>query len=167
MSGLADAGKIRLTRDPGGWRDRLRAYSVVVDSEAAGELRRGQTIELPVAPGGHSVQIAIDWGRSPPLDVDVDPGEIVDLRCAPNTGQATLVGITTGRGEYVRLWRDGDRVEERPRVPWFRFVTLAVLLAALGIAIASGSVVDAAIIGTLALLSAAILGARLYARMRR
>jgi hypothetical protein len=162
------ASTIRLTREPGGRRDRLRAYSVVVDSQAAGKLRRGQTLELPVAPGSHSVQIAIDWGRSPAIDVDVARGGTVDLRCAPNTAQPMLLGATIGRGEYVRLWRgDAPVGEERPRVPWFRFVTLGILLAALGIAIASGSVADAAIICVLALLSASILGVRLYVRMRR
>lgn len=165
--GSPDLGTIRVTREPGVWRDRLRAYSVVVDSQAAGKVRRGQTLELPVAPGAHSVQIAIDWARSPALDVEVAPGQTVDLRCAPNTAQPALIGITTGRGAYVRLWRDGDGVEERPPIPWLRFVTLGVLLAALGIAIAAGAVVDAAIVAVLALISASILGARLYARMRR
>jgi hypothetical protein len=161
------ASTIRVTREPRGWQDRLRAYSVVVDSQAVGKIRRGQTLELPVAPGAHSVQIAIDWGRSPALDLDVARGETVDLRCAPNTAQPALRGMTTGRGEYVRLWRDGDRVEERPPVPWLRFVALVVLLAALGIAIAAGRIVDAAILGALALISASIVGAWLYARMRR
>ena len=154
-----DACTIRLTREPRGWRaDRLRAYSVVVDSQAVGKIRRGQTLELPVAPGAHSVQIAIDWARSPALEVDVDlvPGETVDLRCTPNAARPVLVGI-----------RDGDQVKERPGVPWLRFVTLGLLLAALGIAIANGSVVDAAIIAALALLSASIIGAWLYARVRR
>ena len=158
---------IRVTREPRGWRDRLRAYSVVVDSQEAGKLRRGQTLELPVAPGAHSVQIAIDWARSPAVDVDLFPGETVDLRCAPNTAQPALVGITTGRGKYVRLWRNADRVEERLPVPWLRFVTLGLLLAALGIAIAADAVVDAAIVGALALISASIIGAWLYARMRQ
>ena len=158
---------IRVTREPRGRRDRLRAYSVVVDSQAAGKLRRGQTLELPVAPGAHSVQIAIDWARSPAVDVDLAPGETVDLRCAPNTAQPALVGITTGRGKYVRLWRNADRVEERLPVPWLRFVTLGLLLAALGIAIAADAVVDAAIVGALALISASIIGAWLYARMRQ
>ena len=158
---------IRVTREPRGRRDRLRAYSVVVDSQAAGKLRRGQTLELPVAPGAHSVQIAIDWARSPAVDVDLFPGETVDLRCAPNTAQPALVGITTGRGKYVRLWRNADRVEERLPVPWLRFVTLGLLLAALGIAIAADAVVDAAIVGALALISASIIGAWLYARMRQ
>ncbi|HYZ79579.1 MAG TPA: hypothetical protein VE596_19630 [Gaiellaceae bacterium] len=162
-----DAGTIRLTRESRGWRDRLRAYSVVVDSEVVGKIRRGETIELSVAPGAHSVQVAIDWARSPAIDIDFAPGETVDLRCAPNTAQPALIGVTAGRGEYVRLWRDGDRVEERPRVPWLRFVTLAVLLAALAIASAAGRVVDAAIIGVLTLLSASVLAAWAYARMRR
>jgi hypothetical protein len=144
---------------------------VLVDSKGAGKVSPGETLELPVAPGEHSVQIAIDWARSPTLSVDVGPGETVYLRCAPNTGQSPLVGATVGRGKYVSLWRADSTGEGWSEtllsVPWGRFVMLALLLTAAGIALASGREFEAVIAGVFALLPAIVIVAWLYARIRR
>ena len=118
------------------------------------------------------MQIAIDWARSPALDVDVAPGETVRLRCAPNTAQPGLYGATLGRAKYVRLWGaetadDSDRVEERLPVPWLRFLTLGLLLAALGFAIAYGRTAEAVVIALLSFVPAAVIVAWAYARRRR
>jgi hypothetical protein len=116
------------------------------------------------------VQIAIDWARSPALGVDVAPGETVHLRCAPNTAQLGLYGATFGRKKYVRLWRaegETDLAEERLPVPWLRFVTLGLLLAALWWAISSGHTVDAAAVALLALVPASVIAAWAVARRRR
>jgi hypothetical protein len=133
--GSESAAILRVKRERRGRRDRLRSYSVVVDSEVAAKIRPGQTVELPVAQGAHSVQIAIDWARSPELGVEVAPGETVELRCAPNIAQSPLVGITVGRARYVSLWRAdmGDRAqrEELLPVPSGRLVILGLLRAAL------------------------------------
>jgi hypothetical protein len=166
----ASVGTIRLMREPRGRRDRLRAYSIVVDSHVVGTIRPAQTLDLPVARGTHSVQIAIDWARSPAIGVDVASGETVHLRCAPNTAQLGLYGATFGRKKYVRLWRaegETDPAEERLPVPWLRFVMLAVLLAALGFAIAYGRTVDAAAVALLALVPASVIAAWAVARRRR
>jgi hypothetical protein len=168
----ASAGTIRLTREPRGRRDRLRAYSIVVDSHVVGTIRAAQTLDLPVARGAHSVQIAIDWARSPAISVDVAPRKTVHLRCAPNTAQSALIGITVGRRKYIRLWQaetsdERDQAEERLPVPWFRFMMLGLLLAALGIALAYGRIADAVIIAMLALVPASVIGAWTYARTRR
>ena len=155
---------------PRGRRDRLRSYSILLDSKPVGKLVPAQTIELPVSEGPHSVQIAIDWARSPALSVDVAPGETVHLRCAPNTAQFGLYGATLGRKKYVRLWRaegETDPAEERLPVPWLRFLTLGLLLAALGWAIASGHDVDAVAVALLALVPASVIVAWAYARRRR
>jgi hypothetical protein len=166
------AGTIRVTREPRGRRDRLRSYSIVVDSQVAGTIGPAQTLDVPVAEGAHSVQIAIDWARSPVIGVDVASGETVPLRCAPNTAQPALVGITVGRARYVRLWHaetsdEGDRLEERLPVPWLRLVVLALLLAALGVSVAYGRIAEAAIIGLLALVPGSVIAAWAYARTRR
>jgi hypothetical protein len=117
------------------------------------------------------VRIAIAWARSLSLSLEIASGETVHLRCAPNTAQPILAGITFGRGKYVRLWRpeasdEADRVEESLPVPRLRFLTLALLLAALGIAVANGRVVEAALIGLLALAQVALIGAQAIARRR-
>ena len=113
---------------------------MLVDSEERGSVRPGETLELTVPAGRHSVQMAIDWARSPSLDFDVAPGETVSLRCAPNTAQPGLVGATVGRGKYVSLWRtDGSEPEPGEDVMGFpraRFALLAALLAGAGLAFA-------------------------------
>jgi hypothetical protein len=70
------------------------------------------------------------------------------------------------------LWRadssdERDRLEELLPVPWLQFVTLGLLLAALGIAVAYGRTAEAVIIAVLALLPALVIGAWLYAMTRR
>ena len=117
------------------------------------------------------MQIAIDWARSPTITVYVASGETVQLRCAPNTAQPGLYGATLGRAKYVRLWRaetadESDQVEERLPVPWLRFVTLVLLLAALGFAIAYGRTAEAVIIALLTLVPAAVIVAWAVARLR-
>jgi hypothetical protein len=160
-----------VTREPAGRRDRLRAYTILVDAQAAGRVRAGQSIDIPTAPGDHVVQIAIDWARSPRVEVSVEQGQVVRLRCAPNTAQPVLIGATVGRGEWVRLWKGetGDAISgptELP-VPWLRLLTLALLLAALAISIAAGRAGDAAAVGLLAIVPASLTVAWLYARSRR
>jgi hypothetical protein len=117
------------------------------------------------------VQIAIDWARSPALTVDVAPGETVRLRCAPNTAQPGLIGATVGRAKYVRLWRAGpddpEPAEERVPVPWLRFVTLFLLIAVFGIALAAGRTADAVVVALLTLVPGFVIGAWALARRRR
>jgi hypothetical protein len=160
-----------VTRESRGRRDRLRAYSILVDSHEVAKIRPAESLDLPVAGGVHSVQIAIDWARSPALSVEVAPGAAVHLRCAPNTAQPALLGITLGRGKYVRLWRDetsreADRRGQRPPVPWVRLVFLGLLLAALAIAVAAGRFTEAVIIGLLALVPASVIVAWVFVRTR-
>jgi hypothetical protein len=56
---------------PGGWRDRVRRYQVIIDGERVAMIKRGQRIDLPVTPGRHVIFLQIEWARSPQLDVDV------------------------------------------------------------------------------------------------
>jgi hypothetical protein len=97
-------GTLSITRESGGWRDRFRSYDVLVDGEKAATVGRGQTVVVPVKPGAHSVQLAIDWGRSAAVEVAVEEGVTVELRCAPNTSQSSRKSITSGAAEYAHLW---------------------------------------------------------------
>ena len=50
---------IRVIRDSA-YRDIFRAYAVVLDGKRTCELRRGQTRELSLSPGPHSISARID-----------------------------------------------------------------------------------------------------------
>jgi hypothetical protein len=97
-------GRIELRRETGHYRDRLRAYKVLVDGEPAGAIKAGETLTLPAAPGRHAVQLRISWCRSPELEVDVPAGGAVALRCRPGGSAANaLYDITLGRSSYIAL----------------------------------------------------------------
>jgi hypothetical protein len=172
MSAAEDT--IRLTREERGRRDRRRAYQVRLDGSVAAKIRRAETVEMKVPAGTHTVQIAIDWTRSPTRRVEINPGQTVELRCAPNTAIAPLSAITYRRTHYVSLWQPGhtDDVDGAPplrqqrRTPWLQFVNLVVLLTGLAVSVAEGRTGDAAIIGLLALLPACVIGLWTYDKRR-
>ena len=86
-----------MVRDRRGWRDRARSYGVVIDGEQAAKIKRGQRIELPVTSGRHEIFMRINWGTSHRIELDVLPGESIQLFCA--TG-----GRQLGEG-YIDLTR--------------------------------------------------------------
>ena len=71
--------ELRITRNRG-WADRLRAYTVWVDSVKIGDIRAGQSKSFDVAPGEHHVQLRISWCGSQTLTV-VAGKEPVQLAC--------------------------------------------------------------------------------------
>lgn len=96
-------GVIALSRVPGGWRDRLRRYQVIIDGEPVASIKRGERLDLDVTAGQHTVFLRISWARSPRLEVDVAPGEVVSLECAP--GNVPPFG--PGADAYIVLRRTG------------------------------------------------------------
>jgi hypothetical protein len=67
------------------------------------EVPRGQG-GMPMPGGGFAVvmsDLQIDWARSPQLDVDVPPGEVISLECAP--GNVRPFG--PGAADYIALRR--------------------------------------------------------------
>jgi len=81
MSTTAGEAVIALTRDRGGWRDMARSYQVLIDRDKVGQVQRGQRLEFPVAPGRHEIFLKIDWCTSPVVEVDAQPGEVIELSC--------------------------------------------------------------------------------------
>ncbi len=95
---------IRVEREAGGYTDRLRAYTVLVDGAEVGKVKRGESVETPVAAGAHLVQMKVDWTRSIPVKVEVADGEQARLSCAPNANPLTILwNITFGRHRYIDL----------------------------------------------------------------
>jgi len=101
MSAVPAGGAITLSRTVSGWRDRLRRYQVIIDGERVATIKRGECLNLPVTPGRHTVHLQISWARSRQLGLDVSPGEVVALECAP--GHAPPFG--PGAENYIELRR--------------------------------------------------------------
>ncbi len=66
------------------WHDRIRIYKVVVDGRTMARIGNGGTAIVKVEPGNHTVYMAIDWGRSKPLDVTVGSEQVIQLEYGPN-----------------------------------------------------------------------------------
>ncbi len=97
---------IEVARTKAWWRDRFRAYEVLVDGEVAGALKRGEKVAISVEPGWHEVLARIDWCGSPPVALDLAPGQTARLECAPNAHLLLLLlYLTIWRNRYVSLRR--------------------------------------------------------------
>jgi hypothetical protein len=93
---------LRITRPGGGFRDALRAYRVIVDDEEVGKVRRGQTIEIPTAPGSHRVRAALGYivggdVGSETFEIVVADDEVADLSVRPIGSPVYKPGDIGGR----------------------------------------------------------------------
>lgn len=86
------------------WRDRSRNYRIFVDGTEAAKVANGKEVGIPVLPGEHVVVLKIDWCKSNPIQVEVQPGKVNTLECGPNgTPLLALLFITLLRNRYLWL----------------------------------------------------------------
>ena len=72
---------LKVTHKSVGAEVRRGAYDVVVDGERVGSVDMNDTIELPVQPGPHTVQVRNGRKTSDAESFDAAEGEIVSFRC--------------------------------------------------------------------------------------
>jgi hypothetical protein len=104
---LADSNaRIVLTRERGGWRDRFRGYAVMIDEKEVGKVRRGERHEFAVTPGHHRIFLKVDWCKSPTLEVDAEPHDVIQMSCAPGGSALAGPGAVVGNiDSYISLTR--------------------------------------------------------------
>ena len=78
--GAPGGSAISLSRARGGWRDRLRRYRVMIDGEQVAMIKHGEHLNLPVAPGQHTVYLQISWARAELARIE----PLIAPRNAPN-----------------------------------------------------------------------------------
>ena len=74
---------IHVERVRGGRPDRFRAYKVIIDNIEVGKIRRGESRRFEVDAGLHRIRLAVDWCRSRPIDLELEPKQDARLRCWP------------------------------------------------------------------------------------
>jgi hypothetical protein len=77
------AGRITIERTSRGWLGSARAYRVLLDGNRVARVRYGESVTVAAAPGRHDLQLALDWARSPKLELDVVEGKELRIRCGP------------------------------------------------------------------------------------
>lgn len=94
-----------------GWRDRARAYKVLVDGRESGEVKNGETLDVAADSGEHVVQLKLDWTRSPKVSVSVSDGGITALgaKARPMEGSLTMLRQALFHAEeYILLWAEPE-----------------------------------------------------------
>jgi hypothetical protein len=81
---VTELGGIEIVRKRAPWRDRGRAYKIILDGSKVGKIRNGQTINLPVSPGRHGLRLKVDWVGSDVLTFYAGGDEVVRFECEPN-----------------------------------------------------------------------------------
>jgi hypothetical protein len=72
---------LQLTHKAIGAEVRRDPYDVVVDGEPSGSVKMNDTIEIPVEPGRHTLQVRDGRKSSNTASFDAAEGEIVAFRC--------------------------------------------------------------------------------------
>ena len=72
---------LKLTHKAIGAEARRGAYDVVLDGQQAGSVEMNSTIEIPVEPGRHTLQVRNGRNSSGTQAFDAAEGEIVAFRC--------------------------------------------------------------------------------------
>src|ERR1700694_2913274 len=72
---------LKLTPQPIGVEVRRGTYDAVVDGKHAGTLELNETIDIPVEPGRHTLQVRSGRNSSRSKTFDVAEGEIASFRC--------------------------------------------------------------------------------------
>ena len=81
VTGAQMAATLKLTHKAIGAEVRRGAYDVFVDRRSAGSLKMNETVEIPVDPGHHTVQIRSGRDSSHTKTFDAAEGETVAFRC--------------------------------------------------------------------------------------
>ncbi|MBV9413867.1 MAG: hypothetical protein JO363_02720 [Solirubrobacterales bacterium] len=76
------AATLRLTHKAIGVEVRRGTFDVVIDGKRVGSLELNETIETPVEPGRHTLQVRNGRNSSPVRTFDAAEGEIVAFRCS-------------------------------------------------------------------------------------
>ena len=76
------AGRLRVSRLPG-LLDRFRKWDIVLDGEVASSVSNGQTADLLVECGSHSVRVGHRWWSSPIRTFTVSDARTVHFVCRP------------------------------------------------------------------------------------
>ena len=72
---------LQLTHKAIGAEVRRGAYDVLVDGKPAGSVEMNDTIEIPIEPGRHTLQIRNGRNSSRTQTFDAADGEVVAFRC--------------------------------------------------------------------------------------
>jgi hypothetical protein len=72
---------LRLTRQGVGMELRRGTFDIVVDGQRVGPIEWHDSLETPIQPGRHTVQVRKGRYSSPEVTFDVADGQVANFRC--------------------------------------------------------------------------------------
>jgi hypothetical protein len=72
---------LKLTRERFGIELRRGKFEIAVDGRGTGSIEHGDTVEVPVEPGRHTLRIRSGRYASRELSFDAADGDVVSFRC--------------------------------------------------------------------------------------
>lgn len=89
--------------------DFFRPYIIVIDGKKYGKIRNGESLEIELDNGRHSIELHIDWCSSKTIDFEVNDRPDISFECCPwQKGKVlalSLAKLTTKRNEYIQLYQ--------------------------------------------------------------
>lgn len=81
----------------------VREFAVFIDERKVGGVKDGGVARCEVQPGSHSVYVTIDFYKSKPCVINLQPGESASLVCGAKEGMSGLVSAFTSLEDYLYL----------------------------------------------------------------
>ncbi len=89
------------------WRDRLRAYTILIDESKVGSVKNGETASVNVEAGHHRLRLKIDWTGSRTIAFDAGDGDVKEFECRPRYPAAmaliALIESAVRHDRWIRL----------------------------------------------------------------
>jgi hypothetical protein len=99
------SAEVSVYRASESWRDRFRAYSLVIDGAVVAKVKRGESATIAVTAGEHAIWMKINWCRSRILRLELSDNESV-MVAARSGIRSLLLGllcVTIWRTRYIKL----------------------------------------------------------------
>ncbi len=88
----------------------LRVYNVFIDDVKVGKVKNSHEEHFEVQPGKHSIYVKIDFYKSRPVEIDLQPEEAVTIVCGIKEGITGFITGFTAPDDYLQL-----KMEEESR----------------------------------------------------
>lgn len=89
------------------YRDKLRSYKIIIDDEYISDIQSGETLDLEIPEGKHTIYLKIDWCRSNKINFYKSNNENIEFDCGNSMDGwrifISLLYVSFFKDKYLRL----------------------------------------------------------------
>lgn len=84
--------------------DALRSYVIAANGKSVGSVSNGGVLTINLPAGTTSIEATIDWCKSDPIRVVIEPNRVTQVEVLNNWGALlSIIAITFGYRSYLAL----------------------------------------------------------------